>query len=103
MSIGVDQVRHLAHLARLALSDDEVQMASEQVSEILDYADMIRTLDTEAIPPTAQVVPHRGVLRDDVVEPSLTIEQVLANAPEARDGQFVVSAVLSGDLALEDL
>lgn len=94
MSIDVEQVRHLAHLTRLALTDEEVLLVSEQVSEILDYADMIQALDTEDIPPTAQVVPHRGVMRADVVEPSLPLAQVLANAPQTRDGQFVVAAVL---------
>jgi aspartyl-tRNA(Asn)/glutamyl-tRNA(Gln) amidotransferase subunit C len=102
MAIGVEQVRHLAQLARLALSDEEVLLVSEQVSEILEYADMIQSLDTEDIPPTAQVVPHVGVLRADVVEPSLPLEQVMANAPEALDGQFVVAAVLRGGMTPEE-
>lgn len=94
MPLSVEQVRHVAHLARLAVTDDEVLAYCEQLSEILDYAQMLERLDTEAIPPTASVVPQRGVMREDVVEPSLPREVALANARHTEEGYFVVNAIL---------
>lgn len=94
MPLNVEQVRHIAHLARLTLTEDEIAAYAEQVSEILDYAQMLERLDTDAIPPTASVIPRRGVMRDDVVEPSLPLEAALANARHTADGYFVVSAIL---------
>ena len=94
MPLSVEQVRHIAHLARLALADEEIALYREQLSEILDYAEMLQTLDTDAIPPTAQVVPATGVMRPDAVEPSLPREQALANAQATDGGYFIVSAIL---------
>jgi aspartyl-tRNA(Asn)/glutamyl-tRNA(Gln) amidotransferase subunit C len=94
MPLSVEQVRHVAHLARLAVTDDEVLAYCEQLSEILDYAQMLERLDTDAIPPTASVAPQRGVMRDDVVEPSLPREVALANACHTEEGYFVVNAIL---------
>lgn len=94
MPLSVAEVRHVAHLARLALTDDEVVAYSEQLSEILDYAQMLAHLDTEAIPPTASVIPQSGAMREDVVEPSLPREAALANAHNTEDGYFVVNAIL---------
>lgn len=90
------QVQHIAELAKLKLTEDEIQRMTEQLSAILDYAARLQALDTEAIPPTASVVPLRNVLRDDVVMPSLPREEVLANAPEqSEDGAFFrVRAIL---------
>ena len=96
MPLSNEQVRHIAHLARLALSEEEIALYSEQLSEILDYAEMIQALDTAAIPPTAQVVYHAGVMRADAVEPPLPQEAALANAPLAEDGYFVARAILEG-------
>jgi aspartyl-tRNA(Asn)/glutamyl-tRNA(Gln) amidotransferase subunit C len=92
--LGPEQVRHIAHLVRLHISDTEVALYSEQLSEVLDYAEMLRALDTSAIPPTAQVVPHAAVLRADQVCDSLPTELALANAPHSEDGFFVVAAIL---------
>lgn len=97
MPLSPEQVRHIAHLARLTLTEEEVAAYGEQVSEILDYAQMLSRLDTDAIPPTASVIPQRGVMREDVVEPSLPREQALANAPHVSDGYFVVDAILEGE------
>jgi len=94
MSLTPEEVRHIGHLARLALSDAEVATYTEQLSEILEYARMLDRLDTATIPPTASVIPQRGVMRDDVVEPSLPREQALANARRTADGYFVVDAIL---------
>lgn len=90
------QVQHIAELAKLKLTEDEIARMTEQLSAILDYAARLQELDTEAIPPTASVVPLRNVMRDDVVMPSMPREDVLANAPDkSADGEFFrVRAIL---------
>lgn len=87
MALSRDEVQHVAFLARLGLSDGEVVTLQEQLSAILEHMRTINELDTTQIPPTAQVIPLRNVMRDDVARPSLTADAVLANAPE-RDGPF---------------
>ena len=83
------QVQHIAELARLDLSDDEIDRMTVQLSAILDYAARLQELDTQAIPPTASVVPLQNVMRDDIVSPSLPREDVLRNAPDKDErGEF---------------
>jgi aspartyl-tRNA(Asn)/glutamyl-tRNA(Gln) amidotransferase subunit C len=93
MTLSRDQVRHVGMLARLGLEAGEEDFYAEQLSAILSHIDRLREVDTEAIPPTAQVVPLEGRLRDDRPRPGLAQERALANAPEARDGCFVVRAI----------
>ncbi len=90
------QVEHIAELAKLRLSEDEIAKMTEQLSAILDYAARLQQLDTDSIPPTASVVPFHNIMRDDVVEPSLPREQVIANAPDKDErGEFFrVRAIL---------
>ncbi len=90
------QVEHIAELAKLRLSEDEIAKMTEQLSAILDYAARLQQLDTDSIPPTASVVPLHNVMRDDVVEPSLPREQVIANAPDKDERRefFRVRAIL---------
>lgn len=96
MAISREQVEHVAHLARLGLGDDEIARLQQQLSQILEAMKVIDRLDTSAIPPTAQVIPLHTVLRDDVVRPSLSPEDVLRNAP-SREAEFIkVRAVLDG-------
>jgi aspartyl-tRNA(Asn)/glutamyl-tRNA(Gln) amidotransferase subunit C len=87
MSISREEVQHVAHLARLGLSEEEVGTLQEQLSAILEHMRTINELDTSHIAPTAQVIPLRNVMRDDEPRPSLAQDQVLANAPD-RDGDF---------------
>lgn len=96
MALTRAQVQHIAELAKLKLTEDEINRMTEQLSAILDYAARLQALDTEAIPPTASVVPLRNVMRDDVVLPSMPREEVLANAPDkSEDGEFFrVRAIL---------
>ncbi len=89
-----EQVQHVALLARLGLSDAERARLRDQLTTILEHIDQLRELDLAAIPPTAQVIPLEPVLRDDAVTPSLTVEQVLANAPRSENGFIKVRAVL---------
>lgn len=96
MALTRAQVQHIAELARLELSEDELNRMTEQLSAILDYAARLQELDTEAIPPTASVVPLENVMREDTISPSLPREAVLANAPDKddKDEFFRVRAIL---------
>lgn len=94
MPLSLAEVEHVAELARLGLTDEEKALFRGQLSAILDYAAVLQGVDTSAIPPTATVLPLRNVMRDDVARPCLSQEDVLANAPDARDGFFAVAAIL---------
>jgi len=87
-------VEHIAALARIGLSDDEMERMQEQLSSILDHISSLQEVDTDDIPPTAQVIQLQNVMRDDVVQPSLSRDEVLANAPRSEDGYLKVNAVL---------
>jgi aspartyl-tRNA(Asn)/glutamyl-tRNA(Gln) amidotransferase subunit C len=92
-----DDVAHVAHLARLGLTDDELARLEGQLNHILDQYAILAQLDTEAIPPTAQTIELENILRDDVARPSLPVEDVLANAPD-RESDFIrVPPILGGD------
>jgi aspartyl-tRNA(Asn)/glutamyl-tRNA(Gln) amidotransferase subunit C len=88
--ISRDQVLHVARLARLKLSDDEVERMSGELSTILDHIETISELDLADVPPTSSVVRLENVLREDVPEPSLPRERALENAPDATDDGFRV-------------
>jgi aspartyl-tRNA(Asn)/glutamyl-tRNA(Gln) amidotransferase subunit C len=88
------EVMNIAELAKLDLTDAEIDQFADQLSAVLDYASRLDQLDTKDIPPTATVLPLENVMRDDVARPSLPREQALANAPDTADGQFRVNAVL---------
>jgi|SRR5690242_10114070 aspartyl-tRNA(Asn)/glutamyl-tRNA(Gln) amidotransferase subunit C len=93
MPLSKEQVRHVAMLARLGLEPGDEEFYAEQLSGILGHIDRLQQLDTEAIPPTAQVVEIAGRLRDDEPRPSLAQEEALANAPAAMDGFFRVPSI----------
>jgi aspartyl-tRNA(Asn)/glutamyl-tRNA(Gln) amidotransferase subunit C len=82
MSLTRTQVSHIAELAKLELTDSEIERMTQQLSAILEYAERLNQLDTDAIAPTASVIPNQNVMRPDNVTPSLTREQVLQNAPD---------------------
>ncbi len=82
MSLSREQVAHIAELAKLELSDTELERMARQLSDILEYAERLNELDTAAIAPTASVIPNQNVMRADVVTPSLSRAQVLQNAPD---------------------
>jgi aspartyl-tRNA(Asn)/glutamyl-tRNA(Gln) amidotransferase subunit C len=94
MTISRADVQHVARLARLGLSDVEMDQLASELDHILDAMQALRELDTSAIPPTAQVIPLRNVMRDDASRPSWPVEQVLLNAPATREQQFQVPPVL---------
>ena len=94
MALTPEDVDHVAALARLGISPEERARFAEQLSGILEHFRALQALDTEDIPPTAQVLDVRNVMRPDVPRPPLTQAAALANAPRAEDGFFRVQAVL---------
>ncbi len=94
VAISHDEIEHVALLARLGLSDDELEKLANELSAILDHMRALNQLDTSAIPPTAQVIPLRNVMRPDAPRPSLPVEEVLANAPDHDASYFRVPPVL---------
>lgn len=94
MKLTEDEVRHIALLARLGLSGDEVARFQHQLSDILENFDILNQADTEGLTPTSQSVALENVYRDDEPQPSLITPEVLANAPDREDNSFKVNAVL---------
>ncbi|ADI25395.1 MULTISPECIES: Asp-tRNA(Asn)/Glu-tRNA(Gln) amidotransferase subunit GatC [Geobacillus] len=92
--ISIDQVKHVADLARLAITDEEAEMFAKQLDAIITFAEQLNELDTENVPPTSHVLDMRNVMREDIPEPGLPREEVLKNAPDQQDGQFRVPAIL---------
>lgn len=93
MALTLQEVEHIAQLARLQLSEDEKNRYREQLSAILEYAARLQQLDTTGISPTSSVLPARSVLRADEPRPGLTLDALLRNAPESEKGQFRVPPV----------
>ena len=89
-----DQVRRIAHLARIALTDQEVERFRGELSVILDHCDALSVFDTDGVPPTKQTFQMTNVLRPDEAAASQDRAAILANAPRAEDGYFRVRAVL---------
>lgn len=94
MELTREQVLHIAKLARIALSGEEVERYRYQLSSILEHFAILGEVPTENVEPTAYPLPLENVFRADEVSPSLPKELVLANAPEVEDGMFRVRAVL---------
>jgi aspartyl-tRNA(Asn)/glutamyl-tRNA(Gln) amidotransferase subunit C len=88
--IDLEHVRHVARLARLELSDDEVERMAGELSTILDHVERMNELDLDGVEPTSHVVPLTNVLRSDEPRPSWPREQVLAPAPDPEEGAFRV-------------
>ena len=94
MKLSREEVLHIARLARVALTEDEITRLSEQLSNLLEHFEVLQRVDTEGVPPTAQSVILQGVMREDEVAPSLPPEAILANAPRREGDCFRVRAVL---------
>ena len=88
-------VEHVAHLARLGLTDDELSRLEGQLNPILDQYRVLADLDTDAIAPTAQTIEVENILREDEPGPSLTVDEALSGAAERSGDHFVVPAVLA--------
>jgi aspartyl-tRNA(Asn)/glutamyl-tRNA(Gln) amidotransferase subunit C len=91
--LTTEEVRHVAELAKLRLSETEIEQYTGQLSAILEYAERLQEVDTSSVPPTPYILPLVNVMRDDVSAPSLSNVEALANAPDSEDGFFRVRAV----------
>jgi len=94
MSLTRDEVRHIAHLARLGISEEDVAHLSGQLSSILDYFEQLKELDTDDVPPTAYALELHNVLRSDETVPCSDPADIFANAPAQENGYFRVRVVL---------
>ena len=94
MKITRDQVEHVSRLARLALSDQELDALTGEMDAILDYVEQLNTLEPQEIVPTAHAVPMENAFRNDEVRPGFTPEQALSNAPDATDNAFRVRRII---------
>lgn len=93
-NISRDEVAHLAKLARLAVTDDELDVFAGQLDQILDSVAKVSEVAAADVPPTSHAVPLTNVFRQDVVVPGLSQQQALAGAPAAEDGRFRVPRIL---------
>lgn len=93
-TISRDEVAHLARLARLAVTEDELDTFAGQLAVILESVATVSEVAADDIPPTSHAVPLTNVFRDDEVRPGLTQQQALAGAPAAEDGRFRVPRIL---------
>lgn len=94
MSLSIDQVRHVARLARLSLSAEEEKRYAAQLSAILAYAEELEQVDTSRIAPTAHAADLKTFLREDVVEPSLPPEAAVQNAPHRAGSSIAVPKII---------
>jgi aspartyl-tRNA(Asn)/glutamyl-tRNA(Gln) amidotransferase subunit C len=90
-------VEHVARLAMVDLSEDEKEMLTKQMGEVLLYMERLNEVDTEGVEPTSHVVDLKNVTRCDLPEPPLSRPDVLKNAPDSRDGMFMVPRVIEGE------
>ena len=94
MSLTPEEVQHIALLARLGLTPEELERDRTQLSDILEQFQVLQEVDTEGVPPTGHSMPLESVMRDDVPSASLSKEDVLANAPNREEDYIRVRAVL---------
>lgn len=95
--LSLDDVAHVAKLARLALPEEKLQKLTQQLESILQYVAKIGEVDTVNVQPVAHALPIYNVFREDVAEPGLPLEKVLGNAPETEGPFFKVPKVIGGD------
>lgn len=92
--ISTEQVKHVANLARLAITEEETEKFTKQLDAIITFAEQLNELDTENIEPTSHVLDMKNVLREDIPQKGLPQQEVLKNAPEHQDGQIKVPSIL---------
>lgn len=92
--ISIDQVKHVAHLARLAMTEEEAKAYTEQLDKMISFVELLNELDTEHVEPTSHVLDMKNVLREDKAKEGLPQEEVLKNAPEHQDGYIKVPSII---------
>lgn len=96
MPLTLEQVRKVALLSRLELDEDEIAKQAVHLNRLIEQFEVLQNVDVTNVEPTSHSIPMHNVFREDVVKPSLLRDDVLANAPEARDGCFIVPRILEG-------
>lgn len=94
MAFSTDEVQKIAMLARLKLTEAEVEQMSHQLGAIVEYIEQLQEVDTEGVEPLAHCLPVQNVFREDIVQKSLTPDEALANAPKRADDFYSVPAIL---------
>ena len=94
MSVSPEQVRHIAKLARIAMSDEEIERLVPELNNILGWVEQLSEVDTEGVEPLTAVIDQKLRLRDDEVTAGNIRDDILANAPEAEHGFFAVPKVI---------
>ena len=94
MSVNTEQVRHIAKLARIAMSDAQIKALVPELNQILGWVEQLSTVDTQGIEPLTAVIDLKQRLRDDVIDDGNLRDKVLANAPDAQHGFFAVPKVI---------
>jgi aspartyl-tRNA(Asn)/glutamyl-tRNA(Gln) amidotransferase subunit C len=92
--LTLDQVKHVAHLARLAITEDDAVKFQQQLDKVITYAEQLNELDTTNVEPTSHVLDMKNVFREDVAQKGLPVEDVVKNAPDHADGQIRVPAII---------
>ncbi len=94
MKITKDDVKHIARLSRLYVTDEEMETFSNQLSSIIEYVEQLNSLNTSDIEPTSHIIPLKNVIRSDIIEPSLPAENALKNAPNAVGAFYRVPKII---------
>ena len=92
--ITIDEVKHVANLARLAITEEEAEKLTNDLDAIISFAEELNELDTENVEPTSHVLDMKNIFREDVSKPGLPVEEVLKNAPDHESGQIKVPAII---------
>ena len=90
----MDEVKHVANLARLAITEEEAEKLTNDLDAIISFAEQLNELDTENVEPTSHVLDMKNIFREDVSKPGLPVEEVLKNAPDHENGQIKVPAII---------
>jgi len=94
MSVSTEQVRHIARLARIAMSDEEIERLAPELNNILGWVEQLAEVNTDGVEPLTTVIDQKLRLRDDAVTDGNMRDDILANAPEAQHGFFAVPKVI---------
>ena len=90
----MDEVKHVANLARLAITEEEAEKFTNQLDAIISFAEQLNELDTDHVEPTSHVLDIKNVMREDIAKPGLPVEEVLKNAPDHENGQIRVPSII---------
>ena len=92
--ITMDEVKYVANLARLAITEEEAEKFTNQLDAIISFAEQLNELDTDHVEPTSHVLDIKNVMREDIAKPGLPVEEVLKNAPDHENGQIRVPTII---------